>query len=103
MRRNSSINWRIAICFLVVATVSTTSALAVAPNPLESAYWRFEGGTEFSRVAPRDADVVIDSLDGNNLRAFQCDACGPGGIMIDAAPTYVSTVPPDLPNGAATN
>ena len=33
-----------ALCAAFVFTVTST-ALAVAPNPLQSAYWRFEEGT----------------------------------------------------------
>jgi hypothetical protein len=88
-------------CLLTLVIVE--SAGAVDPNPLQSAYWRFEEGTEFNRVTPRNSDVVLDSINDNDLRAFQCDSCGQGGVAIDAAPTYVSTVPPVLPQGAASN
>lgn len=94
MSRFRMASLRVGYCLLTVAAALTSTAVAVDPIPLESAYWRFEEGAAFSRVAPRNEDVVIDSLNSNNLRAFQCDACGPGGAMIDAAPTYSSTVPP---------
>ena len=90
----------ISFCFFALAIGST--AQAIAPSPLQSAHWRFEEGTEFSRVSPRNSDVVLDSINDNDMRAFQCDACGPGGTPIDAAPTYVSTVPPaPLQSGAS--
>jgi hypothetical protein len=90
----------------LLALACAAAAQAAAPNPLQSAYWRFEEGTEFSRVTPRNSDVVLDSINDNDLRAFQCDSCGQGGTPIDAAPTYVSTVPPTalqsgLPNNLA--
>ena len=92
---------RISFCLFALAVGST--AQAIAPSPLQSAHWRFEEGPEFSRVSPRNSDVVLDSINDNDMRAFQCDACGPGGTMIDAAPTYVSTVPPAALQSGATN
>jgi Concanavalin A-like lectin/glucanases superfamily len=92
----------ISFCFFAVAIGST--AQAVAPNPLQSAHWRFEEGTAFSRVTPRNSDVVLDSINDNDMRAFQCDACGqPGNTPIDAAPTYVNTVPPAALQSGAPN
>jgi hypothetical protein len=72
---------------------------AVDPNPLQSAYWRFEEGTAGSPVEPRNSDVVVDSTNDNNLRAFMNET-------VDAAPSYIGTVPPTplasgLPNTLA--
>jgi hypothetical protein len=92
---------RLAVAVIAAAWTfyEIPAARAVAPNPLQSAYWRFEEGTEFSRVSPRNTDVVLDSINDNDLRAFQ-------GGTIDAAPTYVSELPPTplqsgLPNTLA--
>ena len=84
-----------AAIYAVFITTSSTPALvlAVDPNPLESAYWRFEEGTAFGQVTPRNADVVQDSINDNEMRAFMNET-------IDASPTYVSDVPPaPLKNG----
>jgi hypothetical protein len=83
--------------FLAVVTavsLPTNWAWAVNPNPLESAYWRFEVGTASQPVTPRNADVVLDSINNNKMRAFFKPAATlpvtPSDI--DAAPSYTSTV-----------
>ncbi len=55
-----------------------------APNPLQSAYWRFEEGTNFSSVNSATPNTVLDSINQNHLSAF-----APG-----TAPAYTSEVPP---------
>ena len=89
-------SWRLGYCLFALAVALTTRAVAIPPNPLQSAYWRFEEGTVGSRVSPRNADVVLDSINDNDMRAFQNDA-------VDAAPTYVSTVPPTALRSALAN
>ncbi|HEX2477021.1 MAG TPA: LamG domain-containing protein, partial [Lacipirellulaceae bacterium] len=71
---------------LLFTLLVTASADAVPPTPLESAYWRFEEGTAGAQVTPRNSDVVLDSINDNEMRAFM-------NATVDAAPTYVSTVP----------
>jgi hypothetical protein len=68
--------------------------LAVAPNPLQSAYWRFEEGTNFTLVDSSTADPVLDSINENHLDAFNTGA----------SPLYTSVVPPTpLQSGASNN
>src|SRR5687767_7535615 len=83
---------------------STTNLLcAMAPNPLESAYWRFEEGPN-GAVVPTSAndpdgngdpygdgdfDPVVDSINDNNLRKTA------------GSPTYTNDVAPTpLKSGA---
>ena len=86
-----------AACLFAVAIVTATQAVAdVAPNPLESAYWRFEEGTNFANVNEAVADPVLDSINQNHLDAFNADT----------APVYTNSVPPQalrsgLPNTLA--
>jgi Concanavalin A-like lectin/glucanases superfamily len=92
-------NWRVAAWTMVLGTVLTSSARAVDPNPLQSAYWRFEEGMAGGHVTPRNADVVLDSINDNDLRAFM-------DVNVDASPKYVADVPPKplksgLPNTLA--
>jgi hypothetical protein len=82
-----------------IALAMSSAVWAVDPNQLPSAYWRFEEGTANGRVEPRNEDVVLDSINDNDLRAFM-------NVDVDAAPTYVNTVPPTplqsgLPNTLA--
>src|SRR4051812_23497378 len=58
-----------------------------APNPLQSAYWRFEEGPVFSNVNSATANPVLDSLNQNHLDAFSNTAP-------DTAPGYTNEVPP---------
>jgi hypothetical protein len=71
------------------------SALAVDPNPLENAYWRFEEGPGGTKV-PATADTVRDSINANHMTT----ANGSSG------PVYTSAVAPTplrsgLPNNLA--
>jgi hypothetical protein len=75
--------------------IGVPAALAVAPNPLENAYWRFEGGTAGSDV-PTGDNTVEDSSNDNDMKTF----------ADFTAPTYTFTVPPTplrsgLPNNLA--
>jgi hypothetical protein len=88
---------RIAYCLLVFAVALSSSVMAdVAPNPLESAYWRFEEGPSFTSVNHTMADPVRDSINQNHLDAFAAET----------APGYTNSVPPTplrsgLPNTLA--
>ncbi len=84
--------------FISIGFASNT-ALAVEPNPLQSAYWRFEEGTVGQLVAPSNEPVVLDSINGNHMQAFE-------NVNGNSAPTYTSDVPPTplksgLPNTMA--
>ena len=82
---------------ILAAPVVGLNAQGVPPAPLQSAYWRFEEGTANARVSPRNTDVVLDSTNDNDLRAFMDPS-------VDAAPTYVEMVPPTaLQSGLANN
>ena len=64
-------------------------ARAVDPNPLQSAYWRFEEGPAGSQVPastadPTIPDTVLDSINDNHLQAWRDFS----------APTYHTDVPP---------
>jgi Concanavalin A-like lectin/glucanases superfamily/PEP-CTERM motif len=59
------------------------SAVAVDPNPLENAYWRFEEGMNGIKV-PAAANTVPDSINANHMTT----ANGSSG------PVYTSSVPP---------
>lgn len=72
--------------------INIPAALAVDPNALESAYWRFESGTNGTPVTPGD-NVVPDSINSNDMSAFNADT----------APTYTSTVAPFPLRSAAAN
>jgi hypothetical protein len=74
---------RAAVCAALVCAI-TTSANATAPNPLQSAYWRFEEGSNTAFVNSAIADPVRDSINANHLDAFNAAA----------APTYTNLVPP---------
>src|SRR6476659_8196413 len=77
---------------------------AVAPNPLENAYWRFEEGTNGSVVSTPNANVVSDySGNNNSMRAF-LDTIedpndhtkripNPANPNPNASPTYTDFVP----------
>jgi hypothetical protein len=81
----STAEFRVGSCLLALIGFSST-ALAVNPSPLQNAYWRFEEGTAFQKVSPRNADVVLDSINQNHMRAFMNET-------VDAAPTYTPTIP----------
>ena len=63
--------------------VGIPHAVAVAPNPLQDAYWRFEEGVAGQNVIA-SADVVLDSINANDLWA----------TYTATAPLYTSTVAP---------
>jgi len=69
---------------LVLTTIGGSAFANTAPNPLESAYWRFEEGTNGADVNSAVADPVHDSISQNHLDAF---ATG-------TSPNYTSSVPP---------
>lgn len=75
--------------------------LAVTPNPLKNAYWRFEEGTNGMGVVP-GADNVLDTADNSADPPMV-----PGHIRaseLETAPTYTSSVAPTaLKSGAANN
>jgi hypothetical protein len=81
---------------LVIVMLIASSAEAIAPSPLQSAYWRFEEGTANMQVTPRNEDVVLDSTNDNDMRAFM-------DVNVDAAPTYVAMVPPTPLNSGLPN
>src|SRR5882757_1499633 len=65
-----------------------------APNPLESAYWRFEEGSNFSSVNFAVANPVVDSANQNHLDSF----------AINTSPVYTNNVAPTpLKSGLANN
>jgi hypothetical protein len=77
---------------LTLMAVQATDVWAVAANPLQSAYWRFEEGTANNFVDHTVSDPVKDSLNSNHLDAFGDSS----------EPLYVSDVPPTpLKSGAA--
>ena len=63
------------------------TARATDPNPLESAYWRFEEGVAGEYV-PAGEDTVLDSINANHLQ--RNDETTPPDLE---APTYTSDVP----------
>lgn len=63
------------------------TARATDPNPLESAYWRFEEGVAGEYV-PAGADTVTDSINANHLQ--RNDETTPPELE---APTYTADVP----------
>lgn len=71
------------------------SLWAVAPNPLQSAYWRFDeqGAASGTPVAGGTNDTVLDSINQNHLKA---DSAG-------SAPTYTSSVAPTQLKSGLTN
>jgi hypothetical protein len=78
---------RIQFPFLVLLALGSICSLAwanTAPNPLESAYWRFEEGANLSAVNSAIADPVRDSINQNHLDAFDATT----------APTYMNDLPP---------
>ena len=92
----------------VVCVMAAAECLAVDPNPLENAYWRFEEGTD-GAVVPPDADSVLDSKNANHMcpvviltcgwaapNARSRGVCGPSTNRTSHAGAYSSS-----PNGAA--
>jgi hypothetical protein len=71
-------------------------AFAVSPNPLQSAYWRFDEATATAGtpVVPGDNDAVRDSINANHMRAYDAGT----------TPDYTATVAPTpLKSGLANN
>ena len=60
------LNLRAIVCAVAIFVVGQ-AAFAMVPNPLQSGYWRFEEGTLFSQVTPRNSDVVLEGKDGKPL------------------------------------
>jgi hypothetical protein len=91
-----SATWGLGTLFIALWLLAATAAANTAPNPLESAYWRFEEGPSGSPVNSAVSDPVGDSINQNHLDAFASDT----------APMYTSSVPPKplksgLPNTLA--
>jgi hypothetical protein len=83
-----------SLAALALLVMPAGMALAVDPNPLENAYWRFEEGQAGNQVGPVDSDVVQDSANDNDLRA----------PVATSPPTYTNAVPPrPLRSGNANN
>ena len=81
-------------CFLLILSFASSAAADVAPNPLQTAYWRFEEGPLFSTVNSSATDPVLDSINQNHLDAFKPFS----------EPTYTSGVPSTpLKSGAPNN
>lgn len=81
---------------LVCVLIAKTASADTAPNPLESAYWRFGEGTNGGSVNFAVPNPVLDSINQNHLDAFNADT----------APMYTNVVPPTplksgLPNTLA--
>ena len=81
---------------LELALLSTRARADMDPNPLESAYWRFEEGPNSSNVNFLLADPILDSMNQNHLDTFNADT----------SPVYTTNVPPTalrsgLPNTLA--
>src|SRR3954454_11158481 len=83
----------VGVAAIAIVSCSADCVWAVAPNPLENAYWRFEEGTNGSLVSTPNSNVVLDSSGNNNkLRAFKdTDANNPNP---NASPTYRYLIPP---------
>jgi hypothetical protein len=76
--------WGLCTLLFAMGSGSATAVANTAPNPLESAYWRFEEGASGTDVNSAVADPVHDSINQNHLDAFAATT----------APTYTSSVPP---------
>jgi hypothetical protein len=77
-------------------------AWALTPIPLENAYWRFEEGTDGNVVSQPNANVVVDSANSNNMRAFYDS--NPNNPNPNASPTYTaSAIPPKPLKSGLTN
>src|SRR5262245_11934538 len=64
-------------CFaagLIITSLYATNAWAVAANPLQNAYWRFEEGPANSFVNHSAIDPVKDSINSNHLDAFSASS-----------------------------
>jgi hypothetical protein len=88
------VGWALSISFILFFC---GPALAItAPNPLQSAYWRFEEGTNGSNVNFAAVGPVRDSINANHMDAFDATT----------SPVYTNTVAPTplasgLPNTLA--
>ena len=83
----------IVLAMVVLSACLQQIAWGTAPNPLQSAYWRFEEGAHNTAVNAAVADPVKDSINANHLDAFSADA----------APTYTNSVPPTALKSGLTN
>jgi hypothetical protein len=76
---------RISYCLLAFAVALSSRAVAdTAPNPLQSAYWRFEDGSNGTNVNAAAADPVPDLINQNHMDVFNAET----------APLYINIVPP---------
>ena len=83
---------RVGICSFGLSIILSATSFAVPPNPMESAYWRFEEGPNGALVNSAVADPVRDSINANHLDAFNAAA----------APTYINlSAPTPLKSGLA--
>jgi hypothetical protein len=73
----------VAAFTLIISTAH--SVFATSPNPLQSAYWRFEEGPAGQPVPFGDNDYVKDSTNANHMRAY--DAGTTPDYTTDVAPT----------------
>ena len=76
--------WALFTLFSALCAGAIPAIANTAPNPLESAYWRFEEGTNGTPVNSAVADPVHDSINQNHLDAF----------ATNTSPNYTSSVPP---------
>lgn len=76
----------VGVVAFTLVICSASSLWAVSPNPLQTAYWRFDdpGATAGTRVAGGNIGAVQDSENQNHLRAQDAGT----------APKYVSNVAP---------
>lgn len=81
------------LAIFTAVSLSTNFAWAVAPNPLENAYWRFEEGTAATAVDSSASDPVHDTANLNHLNAFNSGT----------SPQYTTTVAPTPLKSGATN
>ncbi len=87
---------RLVSSLFILALLPLTAEADTAPNPLQSAYWRFEEGSNFSSVNFSTPNSVLDSINQNHLSAFAANT----------SPAYTNDVPPTplksgLPNTLA--
>ena len=85
--------------FALVLALGARTSLAVDPNPLENAYWRFEEGPLGSTVA-EGADSVLDSINENHMERWTA----PDPPTDRTAPTFTNDVPaPMIPQTGEAN
>jgi hypothetical protein len=84
------------LVILLALSLVVDPAYAVSPNPLQSAYWRFEEGPNGADVGFAAPHFVQDSAIGNDNDMTAASAA--------SAPNYTSTVAPfPLRSGASNN